>query len=56
MREGWGWDWGGESEAVRAPDVLLHRDALLFLLGVREVGGAVTPQFSNVGIEAFFSC
>ena len=43
-------------EAVRAPDVLLHRDALLFLLGVREVGGAVTPQFSNVGIEAFFSC
>ena len=28
-------------EAVRAPDVLLHRDALLFLLGVREVAGAV---------------
>ena len=29
-------------EAVRAPDVLLHRDALLFLLGVREVAGAVS--------------
>ena len=28
-------------EAVRAPDVLLHRDALLLALGVREVGGAV---------------
>ena len=28
-------------EAVRAPDVLLHGDALLFLLGVREVAGAV---------------
>ena len=28
-------------EAVRAPGVLLHRDALLFLLGVREVAGAV---------------
>ena len=28
-------------EAVRAPGVLLQRDALLFLLGVREVGGAV---------------
>ena len=28
-------------EAVRAPHVLLQRDALLFLLGVREVAGAV---------------
>ena len=28
-------------EAVRAPDVLLHRDALLLALGVREFGGAV---------------
>ena len=28
-------------EAVRAPDVLLHRDALLLALGVREVAGAV---------------
>ena len=28
-------------EAVRAPDVLLQGDALLFALGVREVGGAV---------------
>ena len=28
-------------KAVRAPDVLLHRDALLLALGVREVGGAV---------------
>ena len=28
-------------EAVRAPDVLLHRDAHLLALGVREVGGAV---------------
>ena len=27
-------------EAVRAPEVLLHRDALLLALGVREVGGA----------------
>ena len=27
-------------EAVRAPDVLLHRDALLLALGVREVVGA----------------
>ena len=26
-------------EAVRAPDVLLHRDALLLALGVREVVG-----------------
>ena len=29
-------------EAVRAPDVLLHRDALLLALGVREVVGAVS--------------
>ena len=28
-------------EAVRAPDVLLHRDTLLLALGVREVAGAV---------------
>ena len=28
-------------EAVRAPDVLLHGDALLLALGVREVAGAV---------------
>ena len=28
-------------ESVRAPHVLLQRDALLFLLGVREVAGAV---------------
>ena len=28
-------------EAVRAPDVLLQGDALLFALGVREVAGAV---------------
>ena len=31
-------------EAVRAPDVLLHRDALLLALGVREVAGAVSPR------------
>ena len=35
-------------EAVRAPDVLLQGDALLFALGVREVGGAVDGV---VGLE-----
>ena len=35
-------------EAVRAPGVLLDGDALLFALGVREVGGAVDGV---VGLE-----
>ena len=35
-------------EAVRAPDVLLHRDALLLALGVREVLGT---EDRVVGLE-----
>ena len=35
-------------EAVRAPDVLLHRDALLFLLGVREL---YRTKLGVVGLE-----